>query len=245
MTAESRLVARLSRYVDLTPGETSFLAELEKERRTLTTGQTIVSPGNSSDGVFVLRDGWAIVRSQPVRGRSSILRIYLSGEVIGLVELGPPAAPHQITMQTDGVVCPFPRAALARLLNEQPRLGALLSALSSIDQIALRDQCAALGLMTAEDRLIHFLLQLRARLGVMEPSTDERLYLPFSQAEIGEAVGMTPVYVNKLLRKLSGEGRIRVERPYMHLLDAEGMENQVAFRNRFDRIDLSWFPEAA
>ncbi len=121
----------------------------------------------------------------------------------------------------------------------------MLNALSSIDQIALRDQCAALGLMTAEDRLIQFLLQLRARLEIGDADIGDRFHLPFSQAEIGEAVGMTPVYVNKLLRKLSTDGLIRVERPYMRLLDRVALENQVAFRNRFDQLDHSWFPKAA
>ena len=245
MTVQSCLVSRLSRYVDLTRRERDFLAEMEEDERRIPAGQTIVSQGTSTDGIFVLQKGWAIVRSQPVRGRSSILRIYLAGEVIGLDELGPPAAPHQILMQTDGTVCPFPRLGIARLLREAPRLAALLHALSSIDQIALRDQCAALGLMTAEDRLIQFLLQLRARLAVADEELGDRFHLPFSQAEIGEAVGMTPVYVNKLLRKLSSEGRLQVERPYMRLLDREGMENQISFRNRFDQLDRSWFPEAA
>lgn len=245
MNVQSRLASRLSRYVDLTQRERDFIGEMEEDRRRLGAGQTVVSQGNVTDGVFVLRQGWAIVRSQPVRGRSSILRIYLAGEVIGIGELGAPAAPHEILMQTEGTVCPFPRRGIARLLRELPRLAALLHALSSIDQIALRDQCAALGLMTAEDRLIQFLLQLRARIEVFDEAVGNRFHLPFSQAEIGEAVGMTPVYVNKLLRKLSAEGRLQVERPYMRLLDREGMENQIAFRNRFDRLDLSWFPEAA
>ncbi len=245
MSVESCLVSRLSAYVDLTRRELEFLAEMEEDRRALGAGQTVVNEGSADGGIHVLRDGWAIVRSQPVRGRSSILRIYLPGEVIGMGELGLPTAPHQISMQTDGVVSPFPRRGIARLLLELPRLGALLCALASLDQIALRDQCAALGLMTAEDRLIHFLLQLRARLAISDDDVGNRFLLPFSQAEIGEAVGMTPVYVNKLLRKLSVEGRIQVERPYMRLLDRGGMENQIAFRNRFEALDHSWFPAAA
>ena len=242
--SDSCLVSRLQRYVELTGPERSFLSSMEEEERKLRAGQTIVNQGSNTDGVFVLKYGWAIVRSQSVRGRSSILRIYLPGEVIGLGELGPASAPHTILMQTDGTVCPFPRDGMARLMREQPRLSALLTGLSSLDQIALRDQCAALGLMTAEDRLIQFLLQLRARIAVADVGLGNRFHLPFSQAEIGEAVGMTSVYVNKLLRKLSDEGRLRVERPYVRLLDREGMETQVAFNDRFSGIDQSWFPAA-
>lgn len=240
---ESCLVSRLERYVSLTEPEIGFLLRMEEREKPLKAGQIVVNQGSNCGGVFVLKYGWAVVRSQPVRGRSSILRIYLPGEVIGLGELGPSTAPHEIHMQTDGTVCPFPRDGLAELMRDLPRLSALLTGLSSLDQIALRDQCTALGLMTAEDRLIQFLLQLRARLAVADVGLGNRFHLPFSQAEIGEAVGMTSVYVNKLLRKLSDEGRIKVERPYIRLLDRNGMETQVGFVDRFTGVDQSWFPK--
>ena len=239
----SCLVSRIERYIELTEAERAFLARMEEDERPLRAGQTIVNQGSDTDGIFVLKYGWAIVRSQSVRGRSAILRIYLPGEVIGLGELGPPSAPHSIQMQTDGMICPFPRGGLAELMRELPRLSALLTGLSSLDQIALRDQCAALGLMTAEDRLIQFLLQLRARLAVADVGLGNRFHLPFSQAEIGEAVGMTSVYVNKLLRKLSDEGRLKIERPYIRLLDPEGMRTQVGFTDRFTSLDQRWFPQ--
>ena len=245
MSGDSCLVTRLERFIELTEREAALVARMEETEKPLSSGQTIVNAGDTSNGIFVLKYGWAIVRSQSVRGRSHILRIYLPGEVIGLGELGPDRAPHSIMMQTDGVVCPFPREGLSEMLRETPRLAALLNALSSLDQIALRDQCTALGLMTAEDRLIQFLLQLRARLNVANVGMGNRFHLPFSQAEISEAVGMTPVYVNKLLRKMVSQGRVEIDRPYIRLLDREGMESQVGFRNRFDAIDKTWFPKAA
>ena len=245
MTGESCLVTRLGRYVDLIPSERSFLSRMEESERKLGARQVILHRGQRTNGLHVLKRGWAVVRSRSVRGRSHILRIYLPGEVIGLGELGLTHASHTIAMHTEGVVCPFPRNGLPELMARAPRLAALLNALSSLDQIALRDQCAALGLMTAEDRLIQWLLQLHARLRVAGEGADGRFRLPFSQAEIGEAVGMTPVYVNKLLKKLSTEGRIRVERPYMHLLDLDGLVNQVDFSDVFAEVDRSWFPAAA
>ena len=245
MSGESCLVTRLGRYVDLSQLERSFLVSLEEDERRLGARQIILNRGQRTSGLFVLKQGWAIVRSRSVRNRSHILRVYLPGEVIGLGELGASRAPHTISMHTDGIVCPFPREGLPEMMATRPRLAALLNALSSLDQLALRDHCAALGLMTAEDRLILWLLTLRARLSTGNPEMGDRFRLPFSQAEIGEAVGMTPVYVNKLLRKLTEEGRIEVERPFITLLDRQALENQVDFVDVFQDFDQSWFPDAA
>ncbi|PRY95688.1 CRP-like cAMP-binding protein [Hasllibacter halocynthiae] len=239
---ESRLVGRLGCYAALTDAEKSFLGRIEVQEKPLGNGQTVVRRGSNAHRVFVLKEGWAIIRSEPVRGRSSILWIHLPGEVIGLGDMAPSAAPHTIHMQTDGVVCPFSRDSLGELLRDLPRLSALLVGLASLDQIAMRDHCAALGLMTAEDRLVRFLLQLRLRLALADSVSGDRFHLPFNQAEIGEAVGMTSVYVNKLLRKLSEQGLIRVEKPYMRLLDRAGLEAKIGFVDRFSDLDQSWFP---
>lgn len=245
MPQESCLVTRLGRFVELNDDERDLLARMEENEVPMAAREVVLERGARADKLHVLKQGWAVVRSRPIRGRTHILRVYLPGEVVGLAELGCEHAHHRVVMQTEGVVCPFPRAGLPELMARTPRLSALLQALSSIDQIALRDQCVALGLMTAEDRLVRWLLQIHARLRVADPDLGDRFRLPFSQAEMGEAVGMTPVYVNKLLRKLSEEGRLRASRPYVELLDREGLAARVEFTDAFAELDRSWFPEAA
>ena len=235
----------MARYVQLTEQEQAVLGEVEGESMTLQAGQSIVSQGSPLSWIYVLEDGWAIVRSRAVRGRSSIVRIHVPGEMIGLSELAFATAPHTIQMQTNGRVCCVRRDHLGAILNTSPRISALLTGLASIEQVSLRDQCAALGLMTAEDRLIQFFLDLLARHGEEEEETSARIFVPFSQAEIGEAVGMTPVYVNKLLRKLSAEGRIEVDRPHVTLNNFRTMQAQTGFTSRYGQVDQSWFPEAA
>ena len=243
---QSCLAGAISRFMRLTDREHRLLRDASEESRPLSAGQSVVSQGSPITSLYVLTEGWAVVRSQPVRGRSSIVRIHLPGEIVGLSELAFPTAPHAIQMQTDGHISGLSRDALAPILKASPRLSALLAGIASIEQISLRDQCAALGLMPAEDRLIQFFLDLQGRLG---PETAQgssaRILVPFSQAEIGEAVGMTPVYVNKLLRKLSMEGRINVDRPYVTLNNFRTMQAQIGFTNRYGQVDQSWFPEAA
>ena len=239
------LVRVLSRYVQLSEQERDALSGVADESMALQAGQTVVSQGSPLSWIYVLEEGWAIVRSRLVRGRSSIVRIHLPGEMIGLSELAFATAPNTIQMQTDGRLCSIRRDRMGAIINASPRISALFTGLASIEQISLRDQCAALGLMTAEDRLIQFFLDLLARHGEETEESSARILVPFSQAEIGEAVGMTPVYVNKLLRKLSVEGRIEVERPYVILHNFRTMQAQTGFTSRYGQVDQSWFPKVA
>jgi CRP-like cAMP-binding protein len=134
---------------------------------------------------------------------------------------------------------------MARMYAEAPRLAALLTSISSMDQLTLRERVVSLSRRTAEDQLIEFLVTLRDRLIVSNVGVGNRFNLPFTQAEIGDILGLTSVYVNKLFKKLREEGRIEIDRRTIRLLDREGMEKQVGYVSIYDDIDTSWYPKAA
>ncbi len=241
---ESCLVSRLSRFVCLTEQEREFVAEMEKDERAQGKGGTIIRVGDQTEGINILKTGWAVVKADSSDGRSQILRIYLPGEVIGLAEIGSSHANHRVVMQTDGVICPFPRSGLAPLFSDFPRLGALLTAIGSLDQIALRHHASSLASMDATRKLKFWLLQLRSRLEVSNVGLGNRFQVPFSQVEIGQAVGLTSIYINKLLRSFAAAGEIEIERPYMRLRDRAKWERECEFVNPFVDMDTSWFPPA-
>lgn len=240
----SCLVSRLSRFVVLTEHEIDFIAHMEKDEKPRSKGRPVVSVGEQTDGIMVLKSGWAVVKADTSDGRSQILRVYLPGEVMGLAELGSSHANHRVVMQTDGTICPFPRNGLAPLFADYPRLGALLTAIGSLDQIALRHHASCLGSMDARGKLKFFLLQLRSRLAVANVGIGDRFQVPFSQVEIGQAVGLTSIYVNKLLRSFVENGEVEIERPYFRLLAREVWEKEIEFVNPFNNMDTSWFPAA-
>lgn len=240
MTNQSCLTRRLSKFVDLSDSEVEFLTMMEKESRAVSEGDVIVK----SDGapiIMVLNSGWAAARVNKPEGEA-IVRIFLPGEVVGLAEIGVDNGGFDVTMQTDGVICPMERIAIRQLFIEQPRLAALMTGISGLDQVTLRDRLAGTFLNTAEDRLMWFLLDLRARLAVAGVGSGNRFRVPFTQAEIGSALGVTSIYVSRMLSNLVKDGWIEIERPYYRLLRREEMEQQIAFVDQFACLDTSWFP---
>lgn len=240
----SCLVSRLSRFVTLTDHECAFIADMEKDEHPRKKGRPVVSVGDITEGIMVLKAGWAVVKADSADGRSQILRVYLPGEVMGLAEIGSSHANHRIVMQTDGMICPFPRKGLAPLYSDFPRLGALLASLGSLDQIALRHHASSLGSMDATNKLKFWLLQLRSRLEVANVGLGNRFQVPFSQVEIGQAVGLTSIYINKLLRGFVDNGELEIDRPYYRLLKRDEWERDCEFINAFVDMDTSWFPPA-
>ena len=240
---ESCLSQRLGFFLDLTEGERDFVARMEGKPQQMARGEILVPKGATSRQLYVVKWGWVIVSAREFTGRRAILRTYLPGEIIGLAEIGSPEAPHDVIMLTDGSVCPFPRSSLGHIYEDAPRLAALLMAISSSEQVILRELLFAVGRMAAEDRLILFLLTLLDRLSVAGAGKNARFHLPLSQTEIADALGLTPVYVSRLFAKLRGEGFIEIADRHVRLRNRETLEQRVGYSPLATRIDTAWFPK--
>jgi CRP-like cAMP-binding protein len=141
---------------------------------------------------------------------------------------------------TDGLLHAVPRAALAALSRSTPRIFPLLLAEAHAELALAQNRAVLFDRAIAEDRLIHLLLDLRARLAVEGVGDGNRFPLLMNQQEIGEATGMTGIYVNRLMGKLVREGRIEVQRPYVRLLDRAYLEGRIAFLDLAPATDPNW-----
>lgn len=113
-------------------------------------------------------------------------------------------------------------------------------ALGNAELMLAQNRTILLDRATAEERLLHLLLDLRARLAVEGVGDGNRFPMPLNQQEIGEATGMTGIYVNRLLGRLVRDGRLEIQRPYVRLLDRAWMESKISFMDLDAVIDPLW-----
>ena len=237
----SCLSRRLNGYMDLSEAESAFISTLEEEPVQIAAGD-VLPVGPDGERLGVIDDGWAVAVDHGA-GHPRITRIFVPGEVVGLAEIGHDAPDQDLKMQSAGTFCPFPKARLGTLLSERPRLSALFLAILGVEQLTLRRRFAAATRLPAEARLIHLLLDLRARLALPQVGSGNRFAVPMTQGEIGQAIGASPITVNKCLRGLIERGAVEVERPYFRLHDRDVLERDAGFVNGYERIDTSWFPK--
>ncbi|WP_136635672.1 Crp/Fnr family transcriptional regulator [Pseudooceanicola onchidii] len=241
----SCFASRLNRYAELDADEMKFIARMEETERRVVKGGAVMRQNAQIEDLFVLKEGWAIASSRPSNDRAQTVRVYLPGEVIGLPGLGVKSAPYDVRMVTDGVVCPFPKDHVTAVYARSPRLAALFMAISGLDQITLKDRLAMMGAGDARQRMAHFLLDVHERLQITNPNLGRRFRLPLRQVDIAEVLGLTKVYVNRLLRSFTEDGLIEIERPYVRILQPNQLREMVDYQNRYDDLDTSWFPSRA
>lgn len=190
--------------------------------------EVIARRGAVAEHVYIVQHGWAAVRGPREGGRSPILRIFLPGEIIGLTEIGLARVPQDVSMLTEGLLSVVPRSSIVAATRVQARLWPSIVSLVGMELAAAQQRAILFDRAAAEDRLIHLLLDIRSRLAVEGVGDGNRFPLPMNQTEIGEATGMTGIYVNRLMGRMVRDKRIEVQRPYVRLLDRAGFEERIA-----------------
>ena len=241
----SCLAERLSHYVRLSEAESLSLSRLEEQERSYRRGAVVIRENEGPRELFIVRSGW--LHSSGVLGNGSrqILRFHFQGDILGLPLLAFAEPPETVTAVTDVVVSPFSRERLGQIIDDHPRLGALILALTVAERVALADRLASIGRTSARARvgsLICEIVSRMRRLGAI--SENGYVQLPLTQEDIGDATGLTSVHVNRMMRALAEDGIIeRNGGNHLRLMDEKRL---IADSNYIDRtgLETGWLPAA-
>ncbi|MCB5199958.1 cAMP-binding domain of CRP or a regulatory subunit of cAMP-dependent protein kinases [Loktanella sp. DSM 29012] len=238
-SGQSAFLTRMTHLAELSLSDRAALAALEQNPTQLAKRQTVFAPGSPDDRIAIIRSGLAITRIMS-GSQTTIAQLFMAGEVVGLSELGFSSALYQTTMQTDGTVSLISRKRLGDLARTNPRIFAMLLSMASLDSVTLLDRLHAVTRYSAEDRLMHFLLTVQAKTDQVSEQGSDRFPMPLSQKEIGDVLGLTDIYVNRLLRNLQKRGALEIARPYFRIIDKAAWVAQLDYKDRFSAVDFSW-----
>src|SRR5215203_7306512 len=81
-----------------------------------------------------------------------------------------------------------------------------------IDAAIFREWMLSIGRREAYARIAHLLCELLVRLRAVGLAEDHTCKLPITQAQMGDALGLSDVHVNRVLQALRGNGLITLQR---------------------------------
>ncbi len=241
----SALQERLNHYVTLSPAEMEAIERIERGRRRFAPGDVVVREGEPSDRLYVVRQGWLHSSNRLKTGERQILRLHFAGDIMGTSSVAWSETSATITAVTSCILSDFPRTALGRLFRSYPRLAALFYATFSVENVAMSDRLRSLGRTDGMARIANLLLEILSRLRVTEPGVDHSFELKLTQTDIGDAVGLTKVHVNRTLKEMELRGLIKREGRVTTILEERAMIELCDFKDRHGEVATDWFPEAA
>ncbi len=107
------------------------------------------------------------------------------------------------------------------LFQQQPRLVGVFWRDTLIDASIFREWMLGIGRRSAKTRVAHFFCEMVMRLRAVGLQQGNTVPLPLTQNEVGDALGLSTVHVNRTLQDLRGDGLVEWENGVLTVLDWE------------------------
>ncbi|MBZ6378641.1 MULTISPECIES: Crp/Fnr family transcriptional regulator [Pacificimonas] len=184
----------------------------------------IVSQGQVPRSMFVVEDGMAARYRVLKDGRRQILTFLIPGDLCDLHVFLLKEMDHGIAAVTNTRVRALTRDRAMAMNFQHPRIAAAFWWSTLQEEAILRERIVALGRRSARERIAYLFCELYWRFEAVDLVTDHHFSLPLTQSELADALGLTPVHVNRTLRKLVAEGLIEKRRNSVTLLDISALK---------------------
>jgi CRP-like cAMP-binding protein len=189
-------------------------------RRRLAAGTQLYRQGDGAGDFMIVAGGWVGLFKLLSDGGRQILKFALPGDLIGFSATETRARDHGAVALTEATLCVGSRAVIHQLLRDPAAMACIADALVA-EQVAIRDQWIGIARQSAMQRVAHLLIDLFARTQGHSPLAGEEMDLPLTQEQIGDALGLSTIHVNRILGQLRRDGAAAVRRRKLRVLSPE------------------------
>ncbi len=230
-------IRRISYYCHI---DTQMADDIRRAAGTLRhydAGQSVIEIGQKLDSAFIVSAGWAIRYKTLEDGRRQILNVLLPGDIFDLQVLAASEADHGVATITEFSIYQLGKEELTGLITGTRKLSVALWWTMVQEEAFLREQIIRNGRQSARERIGHFLLELNRRINITQDVPENGFRLPLTQTHIADALGLTPIHTNRVLRQLQREELIERERGYVRFLQPDRLAEICHFEPDYFHID--------
>lgn len=212
-------IDRLSGHAPLSDGDVATIAAACHKTRELPAGYHLIREGDRPDPVFVMLAGWACRYKILPDGGRQIMAFMLPGDFCDIHIAVLEEMDHSIVTLTKAKVASITRAQMETLVTAQPSISRAFWWSQLVDQSVLRAWIISIGRRKSKERVAHLMCELYIRMRNIGLATDDQCEMPLTQIVLADAVGLTPVHVNRVLRALRLAGAMELRAGSLVVLD--------------------------
>ncbi len=220
----SPLVRKLQSVFDLRPEEREALDALPMQVANLRADQDIVREGDRPSRSFAVLEGFCATYSIIGDGKRQIMNFHIPGDMPDLQSLHLHVLDNSVGTITPCKLGFVQHDVLWALCLRYPRIAAALWRETLIDAAIFRRWLTSLGRRDANARIAHFLCEMVVRLRAVGLAEDHSCDFPITQNEIGDALGLSLVHVNRTLQEIREAELIVLKNGRLKVLDWDGLQ---------------------
>lgn len=228
----SPLARKLLNIATLNPEEQSRLDALLSDISSVARRHDIISEGDRPERVHVIVEGWAARYKILPEGGRQILAFLLPGDFCDVHATMLAEIDHGIFALTDCKVAAGSAEALDRLIIDEPRIARAMWWAALIDESVSRSWIANQR-RDARARIAHLFCELHTRMEIAGLASGRKADVPLTQEEVGDAIGLTPIHVNRTLQQLRSEGVVEFRGRTLTIIDSRKLSKIAGFSTNY------------
>ena len=227
----------LERRDRLTATETAVVERLVDKPLAVPAGTDMVYQGESPIHSTLMLSGFSARYTMLSDGKRQISAVHVPGDFVDLHSLLLRPMDHSVLALTDCQVVEVPHALLREISETHPHLTRLLWTLTVIDAAIFRQWLIASGHLPAVGQISHFFCELWTRLSVVGLTEGRCFDLRINQGDLGDAMGLSSVHVNRCLMTLRRNGLLEWTGGRVKILDWNELQALAEFDPEYLNLD--------
>ncbi|MES2421441.1 MAG: Crp/Fnr family transcriptional regulator [Pseudomonadota bacterium] len=227
------LIDKISLHIELSSEDRVSLLNLPYSTRVLEAGSYLLREGDLSDQCGIITSGFACRHKVSSDGSRQIVGIIMPGEIFDLQRIYVDIADSNVQALRRCEIIRIPHAALRRLTVECPSIERAFIVLMMVDLSISREWMLNIGRRDARTRMAHFLCEFAFRLDKRGLAPGQDYELPMTQEQLGDALGLTAVHINRMFNNLVKDGLIKRSKRGVSIPNWERIVNEAGFSSRY------------
>ncbi|HWT30257.1 MAG TPA: Crp/Fnr family transcriptional regulator [Propylenella sp.] len=226
------LIRKFEHLYPLTAEEKRVLDSVCARTERFHADHDVVRIGDMPKECNLLLEGIVFRYEITPEGKRQIMSFQFPGDIFDAQSFVLDEMDHSIATLTPCKVGVIPHGTMREITEDFPRIARALWKDTLVDAAVFRKWLVSLGRKSAPQRIAHLMCEISLRLQAVNLNRGPTIDWPYTQAEIGDALGLSNVHVNRSMQTLRKGGSIT-------------LRNGTLTINDFDRLrDIGQFDPA-
>lgn len=218
---------------DVSAEEEQVLRDAVAEVRDYPADRTIVRAGEDISFSTLLLAGLLCRFKDLSNGERQITELHVAGDFADLHSFTLKRLDHNVMTLTPCRVAIVPHERIEAITRHHPHLTRLCWFSTNLDAAIHREWVVSVGRRPALARVAHFFCELKVRLQIVGLADETSYGLPVTQVDLAECLGLTPVHVNRMLRRLRELGLMDFRAGQVTIHDWPGLTRVAEFDDAY------------
>lgn len=223
MASNNPLIRKLQGLFPLTPEEERVLEHACNRTVRFGADEDVVVEGDRPSDCNLLLEGLACRYKLLPDGKRQIMSFHRAGDIFDSQSFILEVMDHSIATLTPCTLALIPHKVMLEITEAHPRIARALWKDTLVDAAIFREWMTSIGRRPAYARVAHLVCEEYVRSLAVGLAKDHVFEWPVTQAEIGDALGLSFVHVNRSLKELREHGLVTFKSGRVIIKDWDGL----------------------